>query len=148
MTPASEAVCRIRCHIKSSFMPVVVTVVDGQQAFRCLALSSSPTALNTMESFKPPFSALLLSGLSSVATFLSPFSTTPETPPWLGGVFAPMMKSTHDGISLRGQNILVIAVFFSFKKVASANFNSTQTKIRSSIADRFKPHKKPTVVAS
>lgn len=54
-------------------MSAVVTVVDGQQTLCCLALSSGPTGSNTMESFKPAFLALLLSGLSSVVTFLSPF---------------------------------------------------------------------------
>lgn len=48
-----------------------------------LALCLGPAGSHTMESFKQPFLALLLSGLSSVVAFLS----APETPSWLGGVF-------------------------------------------------------------
>lgn len=72
---------------------VAVAVADGQQTLYCQTLSSGPAGSNTMESLKQTFSALLLSGLSSVVAFLSPFQQ-PRNSNLGGRCVHCMMKST------------------------------------------------------
>lgn len=85
-------------------MSVVVTVADGQQT-----LSSGLAGSNTVESLKQAFSVLLLSGLSSVVAFLSPFQQPRNSS--LGRRCAhSMMRFIDESISLRGETILIILI--------------------------------------